>query len=124
MKWARKLLKSVQENLAENGLVLGLTIAIGVALLSTVVSVVIYTAGGFSRYDLSRPGYEKVRQALNRSSTVKTYDSTSPVNLTAVGNFLKEYDGTVQELAKDGNFNDASLSDEELQISSQAVTNQ
>jgi hypothetical protein len=116
VKSVTRLKRWVCRQLEARGLLIALTLAIGLALLLTVVSVIIYTVGGFSRYDLTRPGYEKERQEVSKGIVVKTYDTTSSVDVKATDNFLSEFDGRVQELKKDGDFSDASLSDEELLI--------
>jgi hypothetical protein len=116
MKLITRIKRWVRQRTKRHGLLFALTLSIGAALVLTTASVIIYTVGGFSRYDLSRPGYEKERQEVSKITTAKTYDTTSPVDSRTFSGFLSEFDGRVQEIKKDGDFSDASLSDEELLI--------
>lgn len=97
-------------------LTVALVIAVLLTFVLTGVSLVIYGLGGFSRFDISRPGLEKVRQSLTKPSVEKTYDTTSPVTAKTVESFVNELDDYTGDLKKNDNFAAPSLSDEELQI--------
>lgn len=58
---AQRLIKQYKLSFAIGG-------AIAVCLLLTVVSVLLYVITGTSKVDLSRPGYEKARQKIDRSN--------------------------------------------------------
>lgn len=93
-----------------------LVVAISATLVLTVVSVGLYYGGGFYRYDLSRPGYEKERTEISRPSAQKDYDTTSQVTKATIDEFLQEFDVRQKDLKAYGDFRDASLTDEDLQL--------
>lgn len=100
-----------------------LTGAILVSLALTVVSVAWYTLDGSSKLDLSRPGYERERSEVRTSDTLKTYDTTSPINQQAIDDFLKEYDDRSKELSGYGSFEDGALDDNDIQLKPQTGGN-
>lgn len=97
-----------------------LPVALGLAVMAslvlTFVSVYLYSSGGFSRFDLSRPGYEQEREEVVRAEPQKTYDTSSPVTPQVINDFLQEFDTRTHDLTTYGGFSADSLSDEELQI--------
>lgn len=93
---------------------LGSAIAISLAL--TVISVELYSVGGFSKLDLSRPGFERERNQVSQGDQQKVYDTTSPVTKSAVDSFLGEYDGYTKSLKTVGDFRDQALEDSDLQL--------
>lgn len=93
-----------------------LVLAIAATCVLTGISLSMYYVNGFYRYDLSRPAYEKERSELAKPESRKVYDTTSPVDKKALDDFLKEFDGRTRDLGEYGGFRDASLSDEDLQI--------
>lgn len=100
-------------------LVFALSLAIIATIVLTIISVSIYNLGGFYRYDLSRPGFEKVRQEVSTTPTDVTYDTTSPLSKQAVDTFFKEFDTHRKNLTDYDFFGNGSLSDDELQLNAQ-----
>ncbi|HWZ65214.1 MAG TPA: hypothetical protein VNX65_00270 [Patescibacteria group bacterium] len=97
-----------------------LAIAIVISLLLAFVSVALYSLGGSSKLDLSRPGYERERNQLVRGDQQKTFDTTSPINKGAIDTFLKSYDKNTKDLNSFGDFKDQALEDSDLQLSGQS----
>lgn len=96
---------------------LALGLAIGVSLLLVTMSVIIYSAGGFSKFDLSRPGFESERkQVTSQDDSQKMYDRTSPITSSAIDAFIKEYDASVKEVNGFGDFKDQALDDNDIQL--------
>ena len=93
-----------------------LTIAVAASLVLVGVGLGLYYYGGFFRYDLSRPGYEKEQTELAKPEPQITYDTTSPVTTKTVDDFLVEFDARQKDLKAYGDYRDASLNDEILQI--------
>lgn len=94
----------------------GLGAAILATLVLTLVSVTIYKIGGFYRYDLSRPGYEKERASLASFPTAVSLDTTSPVTKEAATTFLEDLDKHRHNLDAYNTFAEGGLSDEDLQL--------
>lgn len=99
-----------------------LAIAVVLAAVLTVVSVLIYHLQGFDRFDLSRPGFESERQSVANDDTEKTYDTASPITNESLSDFLKEFDARDAEIKAYGDFRDPALSDEELLLKNERVT--
>ena len=93
-----------------------LLIAIGATVALTIVSLTIYKVGGFYRYDLSRPGYEKERKEISTTPTDVTYDTTSPLSKQAVDTFLQQLDTHRKNFDAYNAFGNGGLSDEDLRI--------
>ncbi|HSW80868.1 MAG TPA: hypothetical protein VLG40_00590 [Candidatus Saccharimonas sp.] len=93
-----------------------LTMAILASLVLVGVGLGMYYYGGFFRYDLSRPGYEKEQAELAKPEPQITYDTTSPVTTKTVDDFLAEFDARQKDLKAYGDYRDPSLTDETLQL--------
>lgn len=107
-------MQSPDENRSRLPLVLG--IAVGVALVMTVISVSIYILGGFYKLDLSRPGYEIEREDVVTDQEVRNYDTTSPISPEQATESLDEFDTRLKSLDNYGDFNDDALNDKSILI--------
>lgn len=116
MSQPQTVISWIRRYIRRRRLPVALFLAIAASLILTGVSVSIYSLGGFSRFDLSRPDYEKERNQLSTAPPQKTYDVTSPIDQRAADEFLSEFDGRLNDLHAYGNFRDGGLSDEELQL--------
>lgn len=94
--------------------------AVVLSLVLTIVSVSWYSLDGSAMLDLSRPGYEQERSAVRTTETQKTYDTTSPVTVRAVDEFLTEYDDRVKDLNSYGDFGEGALDDNDIQLTAQS----
>lgn len=106
---------------ARHKLPAALVLAIFAALVLTVISVGMYYAAGFYRYDLSRPGYEKERTEIAKPTPQKEYNTTSPVTKGTVDGFLDEFDARQKDLKAYGDYRDPSLTDEDLLLTNVTV---
>jgi len=86
-----------------------------ISILMTAVSLSLYVTSGTARLDLSRPGYESVRQDVQQSPG-ETYNSDGPVNEAA----LNEFDQLLQKRRTNldalGGFEDTTIDDESLRL--------
>lgn len=94
----------------------GLALVIAATLALTLISIAIYKVGGFYRYDLSRPGYEKERGEIATTPSTVSLDTTSPVNQKTAAEFIERLDTHRQNLEAYNAFGNGGLSDEDLQI--------
>lgn len=99
-----------------------LGVAVVVAVVLTVVSVLVYHLQGYDRFDLSRPGFESERQSVANGESDKTYDTASPITNQSLDEFLREFDNRTTQLKSYGDFRDPALSDEELLLKNEPVT--
>lgn len=97
-----------------------LFIAIGATLVLTIVSLTIYKVGGFYRYDLSRPGFEKERTEISTTPTDVSFDTTSPLSQQGVDSFLQPLDQHRKNFDTYNAFGNGGLSDEDLRLTEQA----
>jgi hypothetical protein len=116
----KERIRFIRRKIAARRLVFSLGLAIFAALVLTGVSLSIYKIGGYYRYDLSRPGYEKERTEISTTPTDVTYDTTSPLNKQAVDTFLQQLDVRRKNLEDYNTYGMGGLSDEDLQLTSQA----
>lgn len=98
-----------------------LVLAVAAALLLTVISVGMYYAAGFYRYDLSRPGYEKERTEIAKPTPQREYNTTSPVTKGTIDGFLDEFDARQKDLKAYGDYRDPSLTDEDLLLTNMTI---
>lgn len=110
------LVQRVEAAAQRHKLTAALVLAISATLVLTATSVSMYYVGGFYRYDLSRPGYEKERTEIAKPEPQKDYDTTSPITKTTIDTFLQEFDDRQKDLKAYGDYQDASLTDEDLQL--------
>lgn len=117
-KHVSRRMRKLREKTRKRRLLIALFLAIILTLVSTAVSLVIYKVGGFYRYDLSRPGYEKERTEVSASQTTVTYDTTSVLTKDNVQTAINELDGRIKAVDGYDTFKNDSLSDASLQITS------
>ena len=108
--------RKLRAHMRAKRLVIALCLAIGASLGLTVVSLTIYKVGGFYRYDLSRPGYEKERKEISTAPTDVSYDTTSPLSQQGVDDFLKQLDEHRKNLESYNGFGNGGLTDEDLNL--------
>jgi hypothetical protein len=96
-----------------------LFIAITATLILTLISLTIYKVGGFHRYDLSRPGFEKERTEISTAPTDISYDTTSPLSQQGVTEFITPLDQHRKNFDAYNAFGSGGLSDEDLRLTEQ-----
>ena len=113
-------IKKLRRKIGERRLVFSLCLAIFAALVLTVVSLTIYKIGGYYRYDLSRPGYEKERTEISTTPSNVTYDTSSALTKQAVDAFVQDLDVHRSNLEQYNTYGTSGLSDDDLQLNEQA----
>lgn len=109
-------LRRIKRIIRAHRLETGLALVIVATLTLTLISIAIYKVGGFYRYDLSRPGYEKERSEIATTPSSVSLDTTSPVNQEAVADFIDDLDTHRHNLEAYNAFGNGGLGDEDLQI--------
>lgn len=112
----KRVWRRVRREIRKRRLVFALIFAIVAALGLTTLSVTIYSIGGYYRYDLSRPGYEKERQEIAKTPTDVTLDTASPIDKEAITSLVKTFDQHIKNLDSYNFFGDDSLNDSSLQL--------
>ncbi len=88
-----------------------LILAIGVASVMTSISIGIYISSGVLSIDLSRPGFDALRQHVKNEGSTVNFSSTGPLDSQAFDSFTKIYNKQTTELQATGSFNDDAFSD-------------
>ncbi len=87
-----------------------------IATVMTLISLELYRRSGAMKLDMSRPGYEKVRTEVEKSSDDQPYDSSGILTEEAVQDFedrVKKYQGELEDL---GQYDNSIISDENLDL--------
>jgi hypothetical protein len=106
----------VRRFVATHRLTAAIGLAILVALLLTAVSISLYIRSGASRLDLSRPGYEGVREQVNTTNDDDTFSATGPMNAEVVDQFQTLYTKKRTAVEKLDPFSPTVLSDDSLRL--------
>lgn len=95
-------------------LTIALSLAILIALLLTVTSVIIYEVSGAAMLDLSRPGYEPARKQLQKTNGQLQFSSKEPIDQSVVKKFRSLYKKQTDDIHKLNSFNGKVLDDSQL----------
>lgn len=93
-----------------------LILTVGITIVMTSVSVIIYNSTGAAQLDLSRPGYRSVSGKVEKTDAIDTYSSSGPVNKDTVTEFMKLYDAQAQKAKAVDAFNGDPLNPEVLEF--------
>jgi hypothetical protein len=98
--------------------------ALIIALALTGTSLWLYKVSGAAKLDLSRPGYEKVREDVkDDGDSTKPFAPTGDLDADAIADFHSRYKDAKTRLDQMNSYDDATMSDENLGLTpSQAVT--
>lgn len=73
-------------------------IAIVAALFLVSVALMLYNSSGAAQLDLSRPGYQSVRQQASQTETFTSFPSTGDINKKSLSEFRALYDKQVKNV--------------------------
>lgn len=92
----------------------GLTIIISLFLV--MISLQLYNRSGAAQLDLSRPGYQSVREQAGRRVEFTGFPSTGPLSKEALDSFRSLYDVQVKEATSVNSFGGDVMSDAALNL--------
>lgn len=93
-----------------------IALAIIISLVLTMVSISLYIRSGASRLDLSRPGYENVREQVTNSNDEDTFSATGAMNGTVADQFQAIYSRKRATIEKLDPFSPTVLSDDSIRL--------
>lgn len=93
-----------------------IVVAIFIALSLTGLSLALYKMSGAEQLDLSRPGYDLVRESASGDEKFDSFSSTGAVDEKALAEFRKLYDQQAGKATAVDSFGGDALSDESLQV--------
>ena len=92
----------------------GMTIVISLFLVG--VSMALYSSSGAAQLDLSRPGYQSVREQASRTSDFEGYPATGKLDSKAISEFKTLYDKKAKEATAVDSFGGKVMIDQSLSI--------
>jgi hypothetical protein len=95
--------------------------AVGVALILTFISLLLYTLTGTAALDLSRPGYEDARQKVKREASGEAFDATGSIDKAVIDEYLTRYRKKQQPLQSYDSFDPNIISDTQLNLDDPAA---
>jgi hypothetical protein len=101
-----------------------IVLVLAIAISLTSVSLWLYHASSTAKLDLSRPGYEQVREDVKDSSdSTKPFSPTGNLNEAAIADFRSRYEGIKNRLDQINNYDSLVMSDKNLGlVAGEAVT--
>lgn len=111
-------MKKLQRLIDENRFLTVIVAAIIIAVIWVVVSVSIYVSDGTYLLDLSRPGYEPVREQVQQEESYSQSDFSAdgPVDAAALTEFLELYKERTDDIDKYDDFDTDALDEVQLRI--------
>ena len=95
-------------------LLIASVITIAVFLVSIAMN--LYNSSGAAQLDLSRPGYQDVRNKAARDTTTTSFPSSGALNKDAMNSFKKLYSDNTGKVTSVDSFDAAALSEDSLQV--------
>lgn len=115
-----ELRQMVQRYAREHMIATGIAAALAIALLLTIASMWFYNQSDVARLDVSRPGYESVRQAVVKGNDETKFDTTGVLDSRALDDFQKLFDERRKPLEGYGRFDGVVLNDDQLKLAAPA----
>lgn len=97
-------------------LMIGLAVATALSLVA--ISLGLYASSGTAQLDLSRPGYQSVRDQATKSDSFQGFSDTGPINMTTLEEFRQLYDERAEKATNFDSFGGNVMSNQELSIDS------
>ena len=103
-------------------IIVALLITVLIAIAMTILSFYLYIRSGVSVLDLSRPGYESVREQVQPKTPTTEFDATGPVNPDVIDKFHVLYEEQKTGLNATDNFSNQNLEDANLRFTPETQT--
>ena len=108
--------RSIRQVLGTHQFACFITLCVVIAGVMTVISLELYRRSGAMKLDMSRPGYEKVRTEVEKSSDDQPYDSSGALTYEALQDFESRVKKYQDELDNLGQYDNSIISDESLNL--------
>lgn len=108
--------RSIRQVLGAHQFACFITLCVVIAGAMTVISLELYRRSGAMKLDMSRPGYEKVRTEVEKSSDDQPYDSSGALTDEALQDFENRVKKYQDELDNLGQYDNSIISDESLNL--------
>ena len=108
--------RSIRQVLGAHQFACFITLCVVIAGAMTVISLELYRRSGAMKLDMSRPGYEKVRTEVEKSSDDQPYDSSGVLTDEALQDFENRVKKYQDELDNLGQYDNSIIGDESLNL--------
>ena len=88
--------------------------AVAIAFVVVMIALNLYDSSGTAQLDLSRPGYQSVRNQVGKNVEIKAFSATGGLSSEVFESFDKQYAEQIQSITKLDAFGGDVLSDEAL----------
>ncbi len=95
--------------------------SITIAILLVMFSMALYTSSGSAQLDLSRPGYQLVRDQVNQSGAFQSFPASGSVDRETLDEFLELYDKQTLPVSGSDAFSSSALDAQALGIDAPAA---
>lgn len=92
-----------------------------IAILLVMVSLSLYVSSGTAQLDLSRPGYQSIREQIHDDASFNGFDANGALDKKALDDFQSMYDAKLKEVRSVDAFANDVLSPESLQIDQESA---
>jgi hypothetical protein len=106
----------ILEKISRYQFVAMIALAVLIAMVSTIASIWVYTSSGAINLDLSRPGYEDIREETYATEPKTQFQSSGPIDKNAIEDFNSRIEDLQNEINSMNNFSGDVMSDEALGI--------
>jgi hypothetical protein len=89
---------------------------ITISLILVVIALILYNTSGAAQLDLSRPGYQSVRDKADRSEDDTNFSSTGPLDKDSLTKFRILYNSKMKEVNAVDAFGGDIMSDKALSL--------
>lgn len=90
----------------------GATIIVSIVLVG--IALAMYSSSGAAQLDLSRPGYQSVRQQADRSEVISDFPATGTIDQATLDQFKQLYDSQARQVLGYDGFGGDPMSDDAL----------
>lgn len=88
--------------------------AVGIAFILVVVALNLYDRGTAAQLDLSRPGYQSVREQAGKNVDIKKFSASGELSAEVFDSFDREYSEQINSITKLDAFGGKALTDAAL----------
>lgn len=103
----------------EHRFLLMIGLAVLIALFLVGVGLALYATSGTAQLDLSRPGYQSVRQQVTQPDGFTGFSGSGPLTKDTLNEFQAMYDEKANQIISVDSFSGEVMSDESLGIGAQ-----
>ena len=108
--------QSIISHAKDHRLLIMVSGSIVISILLVLVALALYYSTGASQLDLSRPGYQDIRDQVRSDDNYKGFDATGPIDAESLNEFDKLYSEKLKEIEEVNAFSNDVLSPQSLQI--------